>query len=154
MAMRNSDGIIEGWTRFDNAEKGSAKLSGFLSSILNAMQNWGDNMQTQLPGYRDRVVHVCLKPDEGGMNLNMPPQLIVNLSDRGQAAGQELVNRFATPSSESESECDIFLVFRIFWVTSVPLEWCFHHGFWPCWQWLTEASGLETIPRLTSSLIA
>ena len=51
-------------------------------------------------------------------------------------------------------EHDILRVSGIFWVTSVPLEWCFHHGFWPCWQWLTEASGLETIPRLTSSLIA
>jgi hypothetical protein len=38
------------------------------------MQNWSDNMQTHLPGYRDRVLHVCLKPDEGGMNLSMPEE--------------------------------------------------------------------------------
>jgi Patatin-like phospholipase len=102
MAQRNSDGIIEGWMRFDDAKKGSEKLTGFLTAILNAMQNWADNSQTQLPGYRDRVVHVSLKPDEGGLNLNMDDKLIGPLSDRGRAAAQELISRFAMPNRESE----------------------------------------------------
>ena len=74
MAMKNSDGIIEGWSRFDDAQKGSTKLTGFFGAILNAMQNWADNMQTQLPGYRDRVVHISLKPDEGGMGILACPR--------------------------------------------------------------------------------
>jgi hypothetical protein len=40
MAQRNSDGIIEGWTRFDDAKKGSDKLVGFL----------GDSVETAPPG--------------------------------------------------------------------------------------------------------
>lgn len=102
MAQRNTDGLIEGWTRFDDSSRGIDKLAGFFRAILDAMQNWADNMQTHLPGYRDRVVHVCLKPDEGGLNLNMPEELIASLSKRGQAAGQELISRFATPNPQCE----------------------------------------------------
>jgi hypothetical protein len=25
-----------------------------------------------MPGFRDRIAHVCLGPDEGGLNLDMP----------------------------------------------------------------------------------
>jgi hypothetical protein len=102
MAQTNGGGVIEGWTRFDEAPSGTGKLAGFLSAILSVMQNWADNMQTHLPGYRDRVVHVCLKPDEGGLNLNMPEELITPLSQRGRAAAEELIARFAGPNSKCE----------------------------------------------------
>jgi len=39
-----------------------------------------DNTQLQVPGYRDRVVHVYVDKDEGGLNLNMPPQYVKRLS--------------------------------------------------------------------------
>jgi hypothetical protein len=103
MAQRNSGGVIEGWTRFDDAESGIGKFAGFFSAIMNAMQNWADNMQTHLPGYRDRVVHVCLKPEEGGLNLNMPEDLIKSLSERGLAAADMLIARFA----EADSKCEL-----------------------------------------------
>ena len=48
----------------------------FAKTILYTMQNWVDNAQMRLPGYRDRVVHVLLAEDEGGMNLAMSPTLI------------------------------------------------------------------------------
>lgn len=102
MAKTNSGGLIEGWTRFDEVGRGTAKLAGFFSAILNAMQNWSDNLQTHLPGYRDRVVHVCLRPDEGGVNLDMDERLIEPLSERGRDAAQKLIERFAIPHSGGE----------------------------------------------------
>jgi predicted acylesterase/phospholipase RssA len=66
----------------------------FIGAILNTMQNWVDTAQTRLPGYRDRVIHISLTPDEGGMNLNMPEERITALSTRGKAAGHLLATAF------------------------------------------------------------
>src|SRR5439155_23097721 len=76
---KNSAGNNDRWIRFewDPASKehlpGSTRLLGFLSAILAAMQNWSDNTQARLPGYRDRIATVTLTDEEGGLNLNMPP---------------------------------------------------------------------------------
>jgi predicted acylesterase/phospholipase RssA len=69
-------------------------LFSFVWRIIETMQNWVDNTQMRLPGYRDRVVHVHLTDDEGGMNLTMPPKLIEDLTERGKAAGRALVTDF------------------------------------------------------------
>jgi hypothetical protein len=58
------------------------------------MQNWMDNTQLRVPGYRDRVAHVQLTSDEGGINLNMPTERIAALTERGRCAGEELAARF------------------------------------------------------------
>src|SRR5262245_17491322 len=58
------------------------------------MQNWQDNAQIRLPGWRDRVVHVCLGPGQGGVNLDMTADLISHLSRRGDRAGEMLSDRF------------------------------------------------------------
>ena len=64
------------------------------------MQNHVDATLTHQPGYRDRIVHVHTAPDEGGINLAMPPDVIEALTRRGQAAGRALVERFAeTPGT-------------------------------------------------------
>ncbi|HEX6864142.1 MAG TPA: hypothetical protein VF414_15040, partial [Thermoanaerobaculia bacterium] len=76
-------GIRPSWTNIDG-------LFSFLGTIINTMQNWVDNTQMRLPGYRDRVVHVHLTPDEGGMNLTMPPERVEALTKRGLAAGEAL----------------------------------------------------------------
>ncbi|MEA2564039.1 MAG: hypothetical protein QOH06_5543 [Acidobacteriota bacterium] len=65
-------------------------LFGFLGTILNTMQNWSDNTQMRLPGYRDRVAHVFLAQEEGGMNLSMPKKRVERLTLRGQIAGQKV----------------------------------------------------------------
>jgi hypothetical protein len=67
------------------------RFFGFFGAIVNTMQDWRDNLQATAAGYRDRIVHIKLCPDEGGMNLNMPPEVIGNLSERGRIAG-ELIN--------------------------------------------------------------
>jgi len=75
--------VAPAWTPIPNALR-------FAATILRTMQNWVDNTQMRLPGYRDRVVHVYLAPEEGGLNLAMPPELIQTLMKRGQAAGEKL----------------------------------------------------------------
>lgn len=90
----NRQGITEWWTRFESGG-GWAPLAGFAGAIVNAMQNWVDNTQLRVPGYRDRVVHVSLDESrEGGMNLDMPPDVIQRLGTRGQLAGRKLARRF------------------------------------------------------------
>jgi len=80
----------------DNFDQGSTlqRLFGFIGAILNAMQNWRDNIQATAAGYRDRIVHISLRSDEGGLNLNMPPTLIQSLSNRGAIAGRLLRDHF------------------------------------------------------------
>ena len=79
------------WNRF---EKPDRRFSNFLFAIINTMQNWRDNTQSRVPGYRDRLVHVSQRDDEGGLNLNMLPKTIEKLAKRGQRAGVELRERF------------------------------------------------------------
>ncbi|MCC7633082.1 patatin-like phospholipase family protein [Stenotrophomonas rhizophila] len=66
----------------------AAELSGFLFSIVSTMQNWRDVLQARAPGYRDRIVHVSLQGDEGGMNLDMPQQVLSRIAAKGSLAGE------------------------------------------------------------------
>src|SRR5262249_44827882 len=93
MPADNREGIGENWNLFEtDPEK---QLTGFVAAILQSMQNWNDNTQLVIPGYRDRIVHVALKDDEGGMNLDMPEEVIRRVSDRGTGAADQLISRFA-----------------------------------------------------------
>lgn len=62
----------------------------FAGSLIRAMKEWGDRLQSTVPGYRERIVHICLKKEEGGLNLNMPASLIERLVDFGREAGTRL----------------------------------------------------------------
>jgi predicted acylesterase/phospholipase RssA len=97
----NRTGITEWWTRFESGG-GLRRISGFLFSILKAMHDWRDNVQAQMPGYRDRVANVGLRPQEGGLNLNMDAEAIGSLADRGKRAAEVLAQRFANPAA---SDC-------------------------------------------------
>ncbi len=74
---------------------GLQELFKFVWAIISTMQNWSDNTLGRMPGYRDRIAHVPLDGNEGGLNLNMPDQLILNLGERGKATGAQFVQRFA-----------------------------------------------------------
>jgi hypothetical protein len=63
-------------------------------------------MQLAVPGYRDRVVHVSLRADEGGLNLDMPAELIEQLAERGRHAGLRLVERFGNAAGDDELSWD------------------------------------------------
>jgi predicted acylesterase/phospholipase RssA len=59
----------------------------FFTQVLSATLNWRDNMQAELPGYRDRICQIRLKTSEGGLNLNMTPNAVDSLVARGDEAG-------------------------------------------------------------------
>jgi hypothetical protein len=73
------------------------RIGKFMSSVVRTMQNRVDEAQMRAPGYRDRIVHVSLTDDEGGMNLTMPPLLIEALTKRGQYAAGRLVEAYTRP---------------------------------------------------------
>lgn len=114
MPTTNGGGIQESWNLFEAVEafdpktgtvstrqkSGFGKMAGFGGAFIDTMQNWTDNVQSRLPGYRDRIAAVGLTPDEGGLNLNMPVPLIDALSARGEAVGAEFIRRFGVPPAE------------------------------------------------------
>ena len=92
MPANNQQGLQDTWQRFSNPK-------GFFECMLSAIREWQDKMMMRMPGYRDRVVTVLLDDDEGGLNLDMESAKIIELADRGRAAGAELVRRFAVRST-------------------------------------------------------
>src|SRR6185437_7129369 len=69
-------------------------LAAFLMRLVYSAKDWQDNLQSILPGYRERIVHVVLKPDEGGLNLTMDEETIAKLVDYGKRAGTLLRDDF------------------------------------------------------------
>jgi hypothetical protein len=92
----NGTGMLAGVRRF-TATSALAGLVEFVAAILSTMKDWRDNLQTRLPGYRNRIVHICLRKEEGGLNLTMPPELIKDLTERGAMAGVALRDEFRWP---------------------------------------------------------
>ena len=74
---------------------GLGALVEFVGSIVETARTWVDEAQLSMPGYRDRIVTVWTSPDEGGLNLDMPEQTVLELSERGEGAARRLVDRFA-----------------------------------------------------------
>jgi len=115
MPDNNEAGKQERWNRFELNETiesgtkkivrektGFGKLTGFIGALMKTMQNWTDNTQSRLPGFRDRIVHVPLTPEEGGLNLNMPKSRIEALTGRGKQAGETLLDHFADSPIHTE----------------------------------------------------
>ena len=71
---------------------GVSDLATFGTQILNAARNWRDNMQAELPGYRDRICWIRLTEREGGLNLDMKPDVVRRLVERGRDAGRTVVD--------------------------------------------------------------
>ena len=97
MPSNNSTGISSAarFNKFDG-------LVGFFGALFDTARNWGDTELMAMPGYRDRVVHVKLAEDEGGLNLSMPPKIIEALGERGERAGELLAGRFAPTPTGNE----------------------------------------------------
>ena len=70
--------------------------------MFNAARNWMDNLQTMAPGYRDRVVTVYLNKREGGLNLNMPHDVVTALSQYGELAAEKLIDHFLEGREDGE----------------------------------------------------
>jgi hypothetical protein len=63
--------------------------------VLDVMENWRDTMQSELPGFRDRVCQIHLAGDEGRLNLEMDADTIKDLTGRGHEAGIEIGRKFS-----------------------------------------------------------
>jgi predicted acylesterase/phospholipase RssA len=93
--MDNAGGILPRWSGIDG-------VPGFFRALVDTLQNWGDNAQVRVPGYRDRIALIRHTEEEGGMNLNMPADRIDAFSLRGAFAGRLLVDRFSRPPASTE----------------------------------------------------
>jgi predicted acylesterase/phospholipase RssA len=100
MAKKNQETAREMVHQLDEAG-----VLDLLKVIGYTMQNWQDNLQSQLPGFLDRVAHICLGPDEGGLNLEMGGETIQKIADLGRDAAELLASRFA-PGSKAELNWD------------------------------------------------
>ena len=94
MPNRNGDGHLAWWHRFER-DGGVGSFLAFLKATVETGLNWQDTLLAGAPGHRDRIVHIGLSDDEGGLNLNMNQPTITTLFERGRVAGRELVSRFA-----------------------------------------------------------
>jgi predicted acylesterase/phospholipase RssA len=93
MPDHNGSGLT---ARVVDVERGGKRtVLGFLGAIINTMQNWSDSTQLGAPGFRDRIVHVRLTADEGGLNLRMRPELIHAVAARGREAARILLLHYA-----------------------------------------------------------
>ena len=63
-------------------------LGQFVGALLDTMQNWSDEGQCTLPGYRDRIAEIHHTSTEGGLNLTMGSTAIESLAWRGLEAGK------------------------------------------------------------------
>jgi predicted acylesterase/phospholipase RssA len=73
---------------------GINSLTGLLGQALNTMQNWRDTMQSELEGFHDRIAHIDLAPDEGGMNITMSQETVDWIGKKGACAGERLRDEF------------------------------------------------------------
>lgn len=89
------------FTAFDTAP--GAGIVSFFQTLLNTARFWSDNQMLIAPGVRDRVVSIALREDEGGLNLDMSPDVIADLDRRGLAAGLLISARF-DPEARQDPE--------------------------------------------------
>ena len=98
----NASGFLRYWPKPDDADP-LVGLVGFLWSIVKTMQNWRDEIQFPYPGFKDRIVQISQRTDEGGLNLDMPKESIEALGEAGGMAAERLIDRFHPNGSQNGS---------------------------------------------------
>jgi predicted acylesterase/phospholipase RssA len=93
MATSNGGGINPEWTRL-TAKNGPFGIIELVVAIIDAARNWVNSLQAIAPGYRDRIVHIALNKKEGGLNLNMPQEVVASLNEYGKQAAERLIEHF------------------------------------------------------------
>ncbi|RKH11046.1 hypothetical protein D7V97_12260 [Corallococcus sp. CA053C] len=92
---------------FDKARPQRTAIDGvpdFLRAIFETAMSYRDNAQSGLPSYRERIVQVFLEKKEGGLNLDMPAEVIETIQQKGRDAAAELLGRYPSPLSLHFSE--------------------------------------------------
>ena len=74
---------------------GVGAWGSFFLLMLHTARSWVDGEQLIMAGYRDRIVTIHHDQAEGGMNLNMEPQVVADLALRGKLGAAKLVAAFA-----------------------------------------------------------
>lgn len=88
-------------------------LVGFVGSIVNTMQNWRDEIMFPYPGFRDRIIQISQRADEGGLNLDMPKPSIDALGNAGKMAADRLIDRFHPEGGQQGKGWDKHLEARL-----------------------------------------
>jgi hypothetical protein len=114
------------WFTFSPERGRDLSLRGFAGALKDTAQNWHDSVQLDLPGFRDRVVHVGLTPQEGGLNLSMPPDVITRVARRGGEAGRLLVQGF---QEEDYWDTHRWIRYRAFLAAAEELLGRFDRGY-------------------------
>lgn len=96
MPNRPGSGVLDRWSPF-KGESATGDFFGFLKGIFNSAQTWHDSAFMKLPGFRDRSVEIWMQHGEGGLSLDMDPEVIERLAERGRVAGELIASRFAAP---------------------------------------------------------
>ncbi|MBW6526709.1 patatin-like phospholipase family protein [Sphingomonas sp. RHCKR7] len=91
--LRTNYGRLASYTRF-TAGAPAGQLLRFAGRIVTTARQWNDNQLIDVPGYRDRIVHVRMRAHEGGFNLAMNRTTIADLQARGEYAGRMIAARF------------------------------------------------------------
>ena len=70
-------------------------VGNFAGALLGSAKGWQDQMQSVLPGQRQRVVRIKLdKATEGGLNINMSKEVSERLMGYGGEAGRLVCDKF------------------------------------------------------------
>jgi len=115
------------FTYWDGNE--SRGLLAFLGAVKDTTQNWHDSTLLSMPGYRDRVIHVGVRPGEGGLNLNMSEKLIRRLGDRGACAGASLIALFAGGEDQTHWDAHRWRRYRVAMAALERLITLLHAGY-------------------------
>jgi hypothetical protein len=97
---RNAEGFGEQFNRIPD-KNGLGPIASYAVGMIDAARNWTENRQMTVPGYRDRIVHIRLdEGKEGGLNLDMEPKVVQEVSDRGMEAADLLSSHFLHPTED------------------------------------------------------
>lgn len=61
----------------------------FGMQVIDSAKDWQDQLLSELTGQRERIARIYLTPDEGGLNLEMHPEVSRQLMLYGLEAGRE-----------------------------------------------------------------
>ena len=73
---------------------GQTSLFTFLQALMATGLYHRDLSHLEMPSCRERVAQIRMKPEEAGLYLDMSPETIQNMEEKGQLAGKLLVERF------------------------------------------------------------
>jgi hypothetical protein len=99
LAEHHREGWRDHWNDFGERADASERLAGFASAMLSTIKDWNDAALARLPGVRDRVVHVWLRPNIGGLNILMTGSQIRSLARLGGEASKKLLRKFSKASA-------------------------------------------------------